>query len=140
VYGVKINTPTSLPITSNSFAPKPPSTGGESSSNFSNVSILQSVLRPVMREYTVTGTERDVDDAMFLPVDAKYNSVIESFMIIVDGVVWSVVQAFNPADRRPRASVNIATKKITFNRTLNASIVKVIYTNLIIRDEAYSPI
>jgi hypothetical protein len=91
-----------------------------------------------MKEYTVTGTEVEVHDSMFLPIDSLYSSVIDSFMVIVDGVVWSVIQGFNPADRRPRAMVNLATKKIMFNRTLNNSVVKVIYTNLIIRDPNYA--
>lgn len=141
VRGVKKNTPTTLPITSNALVTRRPPIGESAeSASYSNAQIARVNTSWIIEDVNIAGTatEIDIPDSMYLPIDAFQDSVVKSLLVMVDGVAWTIVQGFNPADRRPRAVVNRSLHKIQFNRSLTNTIVKLVYQNNIIKDPDYT--
>jgi hypothetical protein len=141
VRGVKKNTPTALTITSNALVTRRPPIGESAeSASYSNAQIARVNTSWIIEDVNIAGTATEIDtpDSMFLPIDAYQDSVVKSLLVMVDGVAWTIVQGFNPADRRPRCVVNRSLNKIQFNRSLTNTIVKLVYQNNIIKDPDYT--
>lgn len=131
-------------ITSNSIVINRPPIESQAASIGSTSSMISRVNTSWIVERVEIGasgvTEINVPVSMYLPQDAVMTSVYNSLLVMIDGVMWSVVQGFNPADRRPRVMVDLANSKLLFNRTLQNTIVTLVYQNNIIKNPEYEVI
>ena len=138
--GIEKKAPSTATVTINSLIPNRPPVGGSGeSAAYSNAQIVRNNTSWIIRDINITTgvTEIDTPIEMYLPIDATQESVVNSLLVLVDGVTWTIVQAFNPADRRPRSVVDRSNEKIQFNRTLTNTVVKLVYQNNIIKDPEY---
>lgn len=144
ITGIEKKPESTATIISNSIIVNRPPIESQAASIGSTSSMISRVNTSWIVERVEIGstgvTEIDIPVTMYVPEDAVINSVYNSLLVMIDGVMWSMVQAFNPADKRPRVRVDLPNTKLHFNRTLQNTIVTLVYQNNIIKDPEYEVI
>lgn len=140
VTGVRVSAPSSKTVTTNGLVVRRPAGGTqeESIALSAAVSATQNSVIVIEHVNVASGTEITIPGSINIGKDIIYSTIEKSLIVFVDGVAWTIVQTFNPSDRRPRCRVDRDNGKIIFNRALSDSVIKIVFQNNLVKDYDYT--